>query len=127
MVTDTSVYLGDAILGWIKSTAFPSDPVNVYASLWNGDPDGAGTEVTGTVNLTSQAITWGAIAARAMSNSADVEFGTASGSATVTYVVVQTDAVYATGEQVCKKAISSTSITNGLAVKILTGNLTISY
>lgn len=127
MVTDTSVYLGNAILNWIKSTAFPADPAAVYVSLWNGDPDAAGTEVTGTVNLTSQAVTFGTITSRAMSNNADLTFGTANGSASVTYVVIADNATYASGNQICKKSISSVSISNGLVVKILTGNLTLSY
>ena len=127
MVTDTSVYLGDAILNWIKSSAFPADPAAVYLSLWNGDPDGAGSEVTGTVNLTSQAVTFGAISSRAMSNGSDVTFGTANASATVTYVVLADNATYASGNQICKKSISSVAISNGLVVKILAGNLTLSY
>lgn len=125
MVTDTSAYLGDALLGWIKSTAMPSDPANVYASLWNGDPDGAGAEVTGTINLTRQAISWGSISARAMSSNADIAFGTANSSGTVTYVAIFDAA--SSGNQICKKSVSSTAITNGLAVKILSGNLTLSY
>lgn len=127
MVTDTSAYLGDAILGWIKSTAMPSDPANVYASLWNGDPDSGGTEVTGTINLTRQAISWGSISARAMSSNADISFGTANSSGTVTYVAIFDNATAGMGNQICKKSVSSTSITNGLAVKILSGNLTLSY
>lgn len=126
-MSDMSVYLGDELLNWIKGNAFDAAPASVHVSLWNGDPDGAGTEVTGTVNLTTQAVTFGAIAARAMSNSSDITFGTANGAATVTYVVLATNATYASGNQICKKSIASTSISNGLAVRILTGNLTLSY
>lgn len=126
-MSDTSVYVGDALLNWIKSSAFPADPAAVYVSLWNGDPDAAGTEVTGTVNLTTQAVTFGAIAARAMSNNSDLSFGTANNTASVTYVVIADNATYASGNQICKKSITTVSITNGLAVKILTGNLTLSY
>lgn len=127
MVTDTSAYLGDAILNWIKSTAMPADPANVYASLWNGDPNSGGTEVTGTVNLTRQAISWGAVAARAMSSNADIAFGTANASATVTYVAIHDSGTAGMGNQICTKLVSTASITNGLAVKILSGNLTLSY
>jgi hypothetical protein len=122
-----SSYLGDKLLNWIKGTAFGTAPSTTYVSLWNGDPDSAGTQVTGTVNLTTQSITWGSVATRALSNSADISFGTANSSATVTYVVIADNATYASGNQLCKKSISSVSITNGLAVKILTGNLTLSY
>jgi hypothetical protein len=124
-MSDTSAYVGDKLLNWIKGTAFGTAPTTTYVALYNGDPDSAGTEVTGTVGLTRQAITWGAVSARAMSNSADIDFGVASGSATVTFVVIF-DASTA-GNQICKKSITSTGITNGLDVKILTGNLTLSY
>jgi hypothetical protein len=127
MVTDTSVYVGDKLLNWIKGTTFGTAPTNVYVSLWNGDPDSAGTEVTGTVSLTTQAVTFGSVSSRAMSNSGDISFGTASGSASVTYVVLADNATYGSGNQICKKSISTVSITNGLVVKILTGNLTLSY
>lgn len=126
-MSDTSAYVGDKLLNWIKGTTMGTAPTTIYASLWNGDPDAAGTQVTGTVGLTIQSITWGSVATRAMSNSADITFGTASGSATVTYVVLGDNTVYASGNQICKKSITSTSITNGLVVKILTGNLTLSY
>lgn len=127
MVTDASAYLGDAILNWIRSSAFPSDPANVYASLWNGDPDGAGAEVTGSINLTRQAISWAAVAARAMASNADISFGTANSTGTVTYVAIFDSGTAGMGNQICKKSIASTGITNGLAVKILSGNLVLSY
>lgn len=126
-MSDTSAYVGDKLLNWIKGTAFGAAPATTYVSLWNGDPDAAGTEVTGTISLTTQAITWGAVSARAMSSSGDISFGTSSGSATVTYVVVADNATYGSGNQITKKSISSTSITSGLVVKILSGNLTLSY
>lgn len=127
MVSDTSVYVGDKLLNWIRGTAFGAAPAGVHCSLWNGDPDGAGTEVTGTVNLTTQAITFAAPSSRAITTSGDLSFGTANASATVTYVVIADNATYGSGNQICKKAISSTAITNGLVVKILAGNLTLSY
>lgn len=126
-MTDTSTYVGDALLNWVKGTAMPTAPTGVHVSLWNGDPDASGTEVTGTVGLTSQTVTFGSVATRAMSNSADISFGTATGSATVTFVVLADSATYAGSHQITKKSITSTGITNGLVVKILTGNLTLSY
>lgn len=127
MTTDTSVYLGNALLNWVKSTAFPADPAAVYLSLWSGDPDNAGTQVTGTVNLTAQTVTFGSIASRQMSNSGDITFGTANGSAAVDHVVLADNATYASGNQICKKRIAAGSIENGTVVKILAGNFTIGY
>lgn len=124
-MSDMAAYVGDKLLNWIKGTAFGTAPTTVYASLYNGDPDSGGTEVTGTVGLTRQAITWGSVAARALSNSAQVGFGTSSGSATATFVVLW-DASTA-GNQISKKSISSASITSGEAVVIASGSLTLSY
>lgn len=123
-MSDTSAYVGDALLNWIKGTVMPAAPASVKASLWNGDPNSGGVEVTGTVALTRQTVAWAAVAARAVSSNADLNFGTANGPATVTFV-----AVYDVGgtNQIATKGISSTSISNGLAVKILSGNLTLSY
>lgn len=87
-----STYLSDAILNWVKSTAFPADPANVYAALWDGDPlDDAsgGTEVTTTIDATGRkAITFGAIAGKTISNTADVDFGLADAGADVTHVAI---------------------------------------
>lgn len=128
-MSDMSTYLGDALLNWIKNsgTILATKPTTISCSLWNGDPDSAGSQVTGTINLTTQSVTWGSVSARALSNSADISFGTANASGTVTYVVLADNATYASGNQICKKSITSVGITNGLAVKILTGNLTLSY
>jgi len=126
-MSDMSVYVGDKLLNWIKGTTMGTAPTSIHCSLWNGDPDAAGTQVTGSVSLTTQTVTFGSVSSRAMSNSGDLSFGTASGSATVTYVVLADNATYASGNQICKKSITSTPITNGLAVRILTGNLTLSY
>lgn len=127
-MSDTSTFVGDALLNWIKGTTMPAVPAGLFVSLWNGDPDAAGTQVTGTVGLTVQAVTFGAVASRAMSNNADISFGTASGAATVTFVVLASANNYPTsGNQLTKKSITSTAISNGLVVKILSGNLTLSY
>lgn len=84
-----STYLAGAILGWIKSTAFPADPAAVYVSLHDGDPGDAGTagtDVTTTINAGGRvAVTFGAVAAKAITNDADVDFGTADGPADVDY------------------------------------------
>lgn len=126
-MSDTSTYVGDKLLNWLNGTTMGTAPAAVYASLWNGDPDSAGSEVTGTINLTSQAVTFGSVSARAMSNSGDITFGTANSTGTVTYVVLADNATYGSGHQLCKKSISSAAISAGLVVKILTGNLTLSY
>jgi hypothetical protein len=124
-MSDMSGYLGDKLLNWMKGTAFGTAPVSVFAALYNGDPDAAGTELTGTINLTRQAVTWGAVATRALANSAEVNFGTANAGGSATYVVLY-DAATA-GNELSKKLISTASITSGEKVAIAIGALTLSY
>lgn len=124
-MSDMSAYLGDKLLNWLKGTAFGTAPSSVYTALWNGDPDAAGTEVTGTVGLTRQVVSWGTVASRSLANNAEVNYGTASGSATVTYVSLE-DAASASN-RLSKKAITSTSIVSGEKVAIASGALTLSY
>lgn len=125
-MTAVSVYLGDAIFNWLKSTAFPADPAAVYAGLFDGDPQGAGVEVTQTISLTRQAITFGAIASRSMSNNAELDFGDASGAADVDYVSIH-DA--STGGNLLASAAVDTpaSITGGEKVAIGAGDLDLTY
>ena len=124
-MSDMAPYVGDKLLNWIKGTAFGTAPTNVYASLWNGDPDSGGTEITGTVNLTRQAVTWGSVSARALANSAEVNFGTANATASGTYVALF-DAS-SSGNQISKKSISTASITSGEKVAIAIGALSLTY
>lgn len=124
-MSDMSSYLGDKLLNWMKGTAFGTAPSTVYVALYNGDPDSGGTELTGTINLTRQGVTWGSVAARALANSAEVNFGTANNSGTATYVVLFDAST--SGNQLSKKSISSASITSGEKVAIAIGALTLSY
>lgn len=126
-MSDMSVYLGDALLNWLKSTAFPADPAAVYASLWNGNPSSGGTEVTGTVGLTRQAVTFGAIVARAMANGAEIDFGDASGSATVTYVALHDDDGSPSGNLLALKVVGTVAVDTGEKVAIAAGDLDVSY
>jgi len=124
-MSDMSAYLGDKLLNWIKGSAFGTAPASVYAALYNGDPDSGGTELTGTINLTRQAVTWGSVAARAVANSAEVNYGTANSTGTATYVVLFDAST--SGNQLSKKSISSASISSGEKVAIAVGALTLSY
>lgn len=120
-------YLGDAILNWLKSTAFPADPASIYVSLWNGNPQSGGVDVTATVDATGRkAVTFGAVAARAMANDADVDFGTADGAATVSYFAIH-DAASA-GNRLLSFALNTPrSISAGDPVKFAAGDLILSY
>jgi len=124
-MSDMAAYVGDSLLNWIKGAAMVTAPSAVYVALYNGDPDASGTEVTGTVGLTRQEASFGAVAARAMSTDAEIDFGTASGAATVTHVVLF-DAASA-GNQLGKKSITSANVTSGEKVSIASGALGLSY
>lgn len=126
-MSDMSAYVGDKLLGWIKGTTMGTAPTTIYVSLWNGDPDGAGVEVTGTHSLTTQSVSWGSVSARAVSSNADITFGTSSGADSITYVVLADNATYSGSNQISKKSISTVTTSNGLVVKISSGNLTLSY
>lgn len=128
-MSDTSSYVGDKLLNWIKGTTMGTAPASVFASLHSGDPAGtAANEITGTVSLTRQPITFTTPAARSMSSSGDLAFGTAaSAPANVTFVAVYDVVTAGTGNEICKHNITSTAIASGNVVKILSGNLTLSY
>ena len=84
-----SNYSATQFLGYVKGSAPATAPTAVYCSLHNGDPgdDGTGgTEVTTTISSGNRiAITFGAVTAKAIANSATVDFGTAAAAGTVDY------------------------------------------
>lgn len=92
MASDVSLYLGNKFLRWLGGNAMPSAPASVYAALFDGDPKGAGSEVTTTIRVAGRvAIPLNVPASgtgNTMDNSADVDFGLAAGGATVSYVGV---------------------------------------
>lgn len=124
-MTDTGTYLGDQLLNWLKGDDIDPAPADVYFSLWNGDPEGAGVEITGTIGLTRTVIAFTAVASRAIENAALLDFGLSSGSGSVTYIAITDDAV--AGNVIQKKAIPATAIAINQTVRISAGNLSVSY
>ena len=124
-----STYLQNAILNWTKGTAMPTAPAAVYVGLFSADPTDAGTltnEVTTTVRTAGRlAVPFGSITtgsgASVMANTADVDFGPAAGSTTVTYFGVF-DAASA-GNMLASGTIPSGSITSGTDYKFAAGSL----
>lgn len=92
MASELSNYLANEILDWIKGGAMPTAPAAVHVALFNGDPTAAGTggtDVTTTIRTAGRvSVTWGATTARAIENSAAVDFGVAAGGATVTHLAI---------------------------------------
>jgi hypothetical protein len=92
MASELSNYLANAVLNYLDGDAMPTAPTDVYVALFNGDPTATGsggTEVTTTIRVAGRlAVAWGAVASRACSNSADIDFGLAAGGATVTHAAL---------------------------------------
>lgn len=87
-----STYLENAILNWLRGTAFPAPPAGLFVALFNGDPTDAGTggqEVTSAVSSAGRVqATFGAPANKTISNTAVVDFGNAEGGTDVTHFAV---------------------------------------
>lgn len=122
-----SDYLEAKILNWLRGTAFGSAPSTVYVGLFSNNPndDNSGTEVTTTIRPGGRvAATFAAPSGGAMSNDAEVDFGTAAGGATVTHFAIF-DASSA-GNQLMNGALSaSQNISAGNDVSFAIGDLDI--
>lgn len=85
---DLSAYSKDYLVNWLTGKAdFPAT-TNRYYSLWDGAPAGGGVEVTATVRPAGRIMFTGSMAAASAggaSNSSVIDFGNASGSATIAY------------------------------------------
>lgn len=120
-------YLGDAVLNWLKSTAFPADPAATYVSLWDGDPNAGGTDVTTTLDATGRkAVTFGAVASRQMANNAVVDFGLADAAADVSYFSIH-DASTAGNSLISFPLTTPRTFAIGDPVNFASGDLIIGY
>jgi hypothetical protein len=118
-----SQYLADELIDWVKGTDMPTAPTTVYIALFNGDPSGAGTEITNTIkgSTTRDAIALGGVTTsgtfRQADNIADITITlSASAGATADYAAIY-DA--ATGGNLLSydTLTSSKTITTGDEVK----------
>lgn len=130
MASELSNYLANAILNYLDGDAMPTAPTDVYVALFNGDPTASGsggTEVTTTIRVAGRlAVTWSAVASRACSNSADIDFGTAAGGATVTHAALF-DAASA-GNMLAWSPLDTTRVVvAGDPVVIPTGDLSVNF
>lgn len=123
-----STYAAGKFLNWLKGTTAGTAPTDLYVALYNGDPTDAGsggTEVTTTIDAGGRLeVTFGSIAAKKMSNDAEVDFGTADGAATVSHVAVFDAST--SGNMIGSFALSpSRSVGLGDPVKFAVGDLVI--
>jgi hypothetical protein len=126
MSSDLSTYLGNKIARWLGGQAMPAAPASIYTALFNGDPKGAGTEVTVTIRAGGRlAPAWTVPASgvgNVLTSSADVDYGTAAGAATITHVGIFDAA--ASGNLLSSKILSSAiSAVVGTPIKFLAGDL----
>lgn len=90
-----SQYLADELIDWVKGTDMPTAPTTVYIALFNGDPSGAGTEITNTIkgSTTRDAIALGGVTTsgnfRQADNTAEITITpSASAGATADYAAI---------------------------------------
>lgn len=87
-----STYLGNKVLDWLKGNAFPSAPADIYLALFDGDPKGAGTEITtdidagGRIAISLEALSGGTDAS--VANDTAVDFGLSDSAESLSHVAV---------------------------------------
>lgn len=114
-------------IDWMTGKATPAAIGTRYVSIWNGDPQGAGTEVTSTVtgSATRPSITFAAASGGSASSDATVTFtANASGTATINYVALHS-ASTGTGNVLASCAVTAKNITPGDSVSIASGSATV--
>lgn len=125
-----SAHLRDGLKAYMTGAGtalFTSSPT-FYAALYSGDPTDAGsggTEVTGTIGLSRQAVTFQDDGGDQVSNDTEVNFGTSSGTDTADHIAIFDAA--AAGNLLFSVSITSLSIDNSEAVIIPVGNLSINF
>jgi len=100
--------------------------IDPYCALFDGDPSGAGVEVTDDIDSSGRKlISFGAPANGVMANDADVDFGLAEGAADVTHFAIYDAAV--AGNLIAYAALTGgdEAVVAGNAVRFNTGDLTV--
>lgn len=120
-------YLGNKIIRWLLDAAdMPARPSALYMGLWDGNPLGAGTEVTTTVRVAGRvAVDFEAAPAAGVDNEvaseAETSFGNSAGNATVSYVTLH-DAAAAGNMLWVKQLPAPLNITIGALVTVPAGD-----
>lgn len=115
------------MIQWLVGNATPSAAATRYITVYNGDPQGAGSEVINTItgSSTRPSISFAAASGGSASSNATVTFTTnAAGSATVDHVALMTAATG--GSVMASTSVTSKSLTAGDSLSITSGNATVS-
>lgn len=116
----------NAMVDWLTGKTTPAAVATRYITIFNGDPQGAGTEVistiTGSANRQAITSTMSAASSGAATNGGDVTFtNSAVGAATVDFVAIMS--AITGGTVMASAAVTSKSVGIGDSLKILTGDL----
>lgn len=120
----TSTYTKDYLVNWMTGKASFPAKTDRYMALFNGDPQGAGAEVTGTIRPAGR-IDFTSLMADASSGSAAntsiINYGSAAAGATVSHTAAFDDA--SAGHLLCSHALTggTQNITTGNPVYIPIG------
>jgi len=121
------------IIDWLTGKSDPLPSANTrYVALFDGDPQGSGSEVTttirpaGRVPITTAMESGGVTVQGQSSNTGDIDFGNADAGATVSHLAIYDAAT--SGTLIASDALTggTQTITAGNPVKIPSGDLTIS-
>lgn len=116
----------NAMLDWLTGEASPAAAATRYITVFDGDPQGAGTEVintiTGSANRQNMTTAMAAASGGSAASDADITFtSSAVGAATVDYVAVYS--AITGGTLMASTAVSSKSVGIGDSLKILATQL----
>lgn len=128
-MSDLSKYFGNQILRWMAGDAMPSAPATLWFALFDGDPKGAGTEISEDVVYTGRhVLTLEAIPNDGednnTANSNELDFGNSENEVDLSHVAVFDDP--SGGNLLFSKALAGGpfSITVGMPVKFAVGAVT---
>jgi len=118
----------NTLIDWVTGKTTPATVATRYVALYNGDPQGAGSEVTTTIRLAGRVdltAAMGVAGTGVATNSALIDFGSAAGSATVSHFAVM-DAASA-GNVLASDVITggSQSVSTGNSVSFAIGSLSV--
>lgn len=125
-----TTYFGNLVIDHMLRGQPHTPPANMYASIYKGDPEAGGVEVTGT-GYARKVIGFAAGSNKTTTNAADLDFGAAGSDwcpagSEATYVGIH-DALSA-GNLYSKAALPAAKvIQNGDPVKILAGALDFNF
>lgn len=120
----SSAYLKDKLLRAVLLATGFTGPATLYVALFQGDPEGAGTEVSGG-SYARQTIVFGAPSAGSAANSSAPNFTSMPAASGISHIAIY-DAATA-GNRLTSQALAASKTTNaGDTIAIAVGAVTVS-